>query len=155
MKRKKLVRVLASVVLAVITSSAVQAQDRARNSRVAKQMSGQSVTRTYATRTYTTRTYKPRITSHSDSKIVEGRIIESRDDLVIIRTARGARYEFRIDDQTTVFSSGELVSIATMGDITLSSSELRVADRVEIVAEGTVAKIITRVAASNAHIASR
>lgn len=142
MKRIKLVRVLALLaILASITSSAVQAQDRAINSRVA------------------THTYSPRITGRSNSMIVEGRITEIRDDFVSIKTARGIRYDFRIDDQTTTLNSDELISIATMSEITLSVSDLRIADRIEIVAERTgrraAARIITRIASSGDHIASR
>lgn len=91
--------------------------------------------------------------------IVEGRITEIRDDLVSIKTARGIRYDFRIDDQTTTLNSDELISIATMSEITLSVSDLRIADRIEIVAERTgrraAARIITRIASSGDHIASR
>ncbi|HST23055.1 MAG TPA: hypothetical protein VLR90_18170 [Blastocatellia bacterium] len=138
MKRIKLVLVLA---LLVITSSAVQAQDRAINNRAA------------------THTYSPRITGRSNSMIVEGRITEIHDDLVSIKTARGTRYDFRIDDQTTTLNSDELISIATMSEITLSVSDLRIADRIEIVAERTgrqaAARIITRIASSGDHIASR
>lgn len=138
MKRIKLVCVL---VLLVITSSAVQAQNRTIDSRAA------------------TRTYSPRITGRSNSMIVEGRIIEIRDDFVSVKTARGARYDFRIDDQTTTLNSDELISIATMSEITLSVSDLRIADRVEVVAERTgrqaAARIITRIASSGDHIASR
>ncbi|HKS41566.1 MAG TPA: hypothetical protein VJX74_13210 [Blastocatellia bacterium] len=138
MKRIKLVCVLA---LLIITSSAVQAQDRAINSRAAKH------------------NYSPRITGRSNSMIVEGRITEIRDDLVSIKTARGIRYDFRIDDQTTTLNSDELISIATMSEITLSVSDLRITDLIEIVAERTgrqaAARIITRIASSGDHIASR
>ena len=91
--------------------------------------------------------------------IVEGRITEIRADLVRIKTARGTHYDFRIDDQTTMLSSDELISIATMSDITLSVSDLRPSDRVEIVAERAdrqaIARIITRIASSDERIASR
>lgn len=147
MCRRNIVRVLALVaVLSVAVSSAVQAQIA---SRAAKHTSAQTATRTYT----------PRITGRSNSMIVEGRITELRDDLVSVKTARGARYDFRIDDQTTTLNSDELVSIATMSDITLSASDLHVADRVEIVAERTgrqvTARIITRIASSTDHIAIR
>ena len=147
MKRIKLVRVLASLAaLALTLSFAVQAQDMTINSRT-------------AIRTDATHTYSPRITGRSNSMIVEGRITEIRDDLVSIKTARGTRYDFRIDDQTTTLDSGELISIATMSEITLSTSDLRTADQVEIVAERcgrqAAARIITRIASSGDHIASR
>ena len=140
-----IVRMLASLAaLAVILSPAVQAQDRAINSRAAKHTSAPA---------------EPRIIGRSNVMIVEGRITEIRNDLVRIKTARGTRYDFRIDDQTTMLSSDELISIATMSDITLSVSDLRPSDRVEIVAERAarqaVARIITRIASSGEHIASR
>jgi hypothetical protein len=143
MKRIKLARMLALLAaLALTLSSAVQAQDKVINNRAAK-----------------TRTYSPRITGRSNSMIVEGRITEIRDDLVSIKTARGTRYDFRIDDQTTMLNSDELISIATMSDITLSVSDLRTADRVEIVAERcgrqALARILTRIASQGDHIAIR
>ncbi len=144
MGRIKIVCVLASL---VISSSVVQGQI---NSRAAKHKSAQA---------YATRTYSPRITGRSNSMIVEGRISEIRDGLIIIKTARGVRYDFRIDDQTTTLNSDELISIATMSDITLNASDLRTADLVEIVAERAgrraTARIITRIASSGDHIASR
>jgi hypothetical protein len=150
MRRIKLVRVLALLAaLAAIASFAVQAQDRANNSRASKQAGARTATRTYA----------PRVTGRSNCMIIEGRITEIRDNLVTVKTARGAHYDFRIDDQTTTLNSDELISIATMGDITLSASDLRTADRVEVVAERTgrqaIARIITRIASPGAHIASR
>ena len=150
MKRINLMRVLALLAtLALTLSSAVQAQNAAINSRARKQASAQTAARTYS----------PRITGRSNSMIVEGRITEIRDDLVSIKTARGTRYDFSIDYQTTMLNSDELISIATMSDITLSASDFRAADRVEIVAERTgrqaTARIITRIASSGAHIASR
>jgi len=140
MSRIKIVRVLALLAtLALTLSFAVQAQS---NSRAGA-----------------TRTYTPRITGRSNSMIVEGRISEIRDGLISIKTARGARYDFRIDDQTTTLNSDELISIATMSDITLNASDLRTADLVEIVAERAgrraTARIITRIASSSDHIASR
>jgi len=150
MKRINLVRMLALLAtLALTLSSAVQAQNAVINSRARKQASAQAATHTYS----------PRITGRSNSMIVEGRITEIRDDLVSIKTARGTRYDFRIDDQTTTLNSDELISIATMSEITLSTSDLRTADQVEIVAERcgrqAAARIITRIASSGDHIASR
>lgn len=156
MKRIKFVRVLASLAaLAVTLSSAVQAQSRATDNRAAKQASAQATTRTYSA----TPTYSPRKTGHSNSVIVEGRITEIRNSLVSIKTTRGMHYDFVIDDQTTTLNSDELISIATLSDITLSASDLRIADLVEVVAERAgrqaTARIITRIASSSDHIASR
>jgi hypothetical protein len=150
MKRINLMRVLALLAtLALTQSSAVQAQNAAINSRAGKQASAQTATRTYS----------PRITGRSNSMIVEGRITEIRDDFISIKTARGTRYDFRIDDQTTTLNSDELISIATMSDITLNASDLRTADLIEVVAERAgrraTARIITRIASQGDHIASR
>ncbi|HKP87690.1 MAG TPA: hypothetical protein VJZ26_16435, partial [Blastocatellia bacterium] len=94
-----------------------------------------------------------------NSMIVEGRIADIRGDRITIKSSRGLRYDFRIDGQTTALGSGELVSIATMGDIALSVSDLRVNDWVEVVAEragrSPAARIITRIKASGAIVASR
>jgi hypothetical protein len=69
------------------------------------------------------------------------------------------RYDLRTDDQTTVLDSGELVSIATMGDIALSVSDLRVSDWVEVVTEragrSQAARIITRINVWGSQIAGR
>jgi hypothetical protein len=103
--------------------------------------------------------YAPRVIGNSSSFIVEGRITSLGDNVITIKTSRGARYDFMLDDQTTVLNSGELVSIATMADITLSVSDLRVSDSVEAVIERAgqqkVARIITRIASSGAQVAKR
>lgn len=150
MKRIKFARVLASLaVLTVTLSFNAQAQNRAINGRATKQTSAQN----------TTRAYSPRIAGRSNSMILEGRITEIRDNIVSIKTVRGLRYDFAIDDQTTTLNSDELISIATMSDITLSVSDLRAGDQIEIVAERVgrqaAARIITRVARSSDHIARR
>jgi hypothetical protein len=105
------------------------------------------------------RSYSPRIISRSDSFIVEGRVVAMRNDAVVIRTARGSRLGFVIDDETTLFESSELVSIATMADISLSITDLALADRVEVVAERregrSLARIITRIASRRNQVARR
>jgi len=105
------------------------------------------------------RTYAPRIKGRSSSFIIEGRITGLEDNLIVIKTKRGERYSFELDDQTSVLGSDELVSIATMADIALSASELHVSDRVEIVTERVgrreVARIITRIESSAAQVAKR
>jgi hypothetical protein len=104
-------------------------------------------------------TYTPRVKGRSTNFVIEGRITSLEDNVITIKTSRGARYDLTLDDQTTVLDSGELVSIATMADIALSASDLRVSDTVEIVAERVgqqeVAKIITRIASSGAQVAKR
>jgi hypothetical protein len=126
----------------------ISAQDKSSNNRARRPVARAA-----------SRTYAPRVLGRSSSLIVEGRVIGIENNRVSIRSARGARYDFRIDDQTTTLDSGEAVSIATMGDIALSASDLRVADWVEVVAERAgsraMARIITRVASSGARIASR
>ncbi len=137
--------------LAVTLSFGVQAQN---NNRASKQASAQSATRIYAPRDYA-----PRIIARSNSVLVEGRITAIRDGFISIKTARGTHYDFRIDDQATLLNSDELISIATMSDITLSATDLRINDRVEVVAERTgrlsSARIITRIASASVPIASR
>lgn len=104
-------------------------------------------------------TYAPRVKGRSSNFIIEGRITSLGDNVITIKTSRGARYDFTLDDQTTVLDSGELVSIATMADIALGASDLRVSDTVEIVTERAgqqeVARIITRIASSGAQVAKR
>ena len=105
------------------------------------------------------RTYAPRVKGRSSSFVIEGFIARLEDNIIIIKTTRGERYDFGLDDQTSVIRSDELVSIATMADIALSTSDLHVSDRVEIVTERVgrreVARIITRLASSGAQVAKR
>jgi hypothetical protein len=105
------------------------------------------------------RTYAPRIKGRSASFVIEGLISKIEDNLIIIKTERGERYNFKLDDQTSVIRSDELVSIATMADIALSISDLHVSDRVEIVTERLgkreVARIITRIESSDSQVAKR
>jgi hypothetical protein len=105
------------------------------------------------------RAYTPRIKSRSSSLVIEGLITSLKDNVITIKTARGARYDFSIDGQTSVFGPGELFSISTMADIALSVTDLRVSDQVEIVTERIgrkeVARIITRIASSSAQVAKR
>ena len=133
----------------VVLTPVNRAQDKTSSHRRAKQASAQVAARTYA----------PRVIGLSNSLVVAGRITEIQADRISIKSARGVRYDFRIDDQTTTFDSGEVVSIATMDDIALSAADLRAADWVEIVTERAgnhlLARIITRIESSGARIASR
>ncbi|MFP5263887.1 MAG: hypothetical protein ACLGJB_18555 [Blastocatellia bacterium] len=103
--------------------------------------------------------YTPHVEGRSLNLVIEGRITSLEGNVITIKTARGARFDLVLDQQTTVFGSGELVSIATMADITLSPSDLRVSDTVEVVTEHIgqrqVARIITRIASSDAQVAKR
>lgn len=103
--------------------------------------------------------YIPHVKGRSFNFVIEGRITSLEDSVITIKTSRGARFDFLLDHQTTVFSSGELVSMATMADIALSPSDLRVSDTVEVVTERIgqrqVARIITRIASSDAQVARR
>jgi hypothetical protein len=105
------------------------------------------------------RAYTPRIKSRSSSFVIEGLITSLKDNVITIKTARGARYDFSVDDQTSVFGSGELFSISTIQDIALSVADLHISDYVELVTERTgrkeVARIVTRIASSGAQVAKR
>lgn len=95
------------------------------------------------------RTYEPVVLGRSQSFVIEGRVDSARNGRIEIRTARGARHQFEADDQTIYLQSDELVSISTLPDVSLTLSDLRASDRVEIVAdrEGQriVARIVTRI----------
>lgn len=103
--------------------------------------------------------YSPRIVGRSDSFIIEGAVVAIKSGAVTIKTARGARLSFVIDEETTLIESNDEVSIATMADISFSSAHLRASDCVEIVAERAegmpVARIITRIRASRDQVARR
>jgi hypothetical protein len=105
------------------------------------------------------RTYQPRIKYRTHSAVIEGRITKLEEGALTIKTARGEMRSFRLDERTSVFESGELVSIATMADIVLSASDLSSFDYVEIVTERIgrrdFARIITRLPVSSAEVAKR
>ncbi|HXG94710.1 MAG TPA: hypothetical protein VNN73_20375 [Blastocatellia bacterium] len=104
-----------------------------------------------------TRLYSPRIRSYALSFIVEGRVEAITARSITIKTARGIQYRFEIDDNTSILESGELVSFATMADVALTPSDLRLMDSVEIVVERAnhrnIARIITRTAQAGALLA--
>jgi hypothetical protein len=92
----------------------------------------------------------PHIVGRANSFIVNGRIVALRGQQLRVETARGERLDFQMDEQTTLLESNELVSIATMDDITLRPADLRLADEVEVVAERvgnrSLAHIVSRTA---------
>lgn len=97
----------------------------------------------------------PRTLNHANSFIVTGHIVSLRGQKLSLETARGAHVDFQLDKEVTLLESNELISIATMDDISLKPSDLRPADEVEVVAERVaanryVAHIITRTAAGPA-----
>ncbi|HVF90334.1 MAG TPA: hypothetical protein VNH22_09710 [Blastocatellia bacterium] len=96
------------------------------------------------------RTYEPVVLGNSRSFVIEGRVAAAGKGRIEIRTPQGALHRFDADDQTTYLQSGGLVSISTLPDVSLRLSDLRAADRVEIVAERegqrSVARIVTRIA---------
>jgi hypothetical protein len=162
MKRKLIIRMAASLaIVIVIATSAAQAQNKTSPSlsHLATQSGAQSDARSYASgRSHARKlSYAPRVIGRSNSRVVEGRILDIRNNRIVIQSSQGSQYDFLIDDHTTVLDSGELVSIATMDDIGLSVSDLRVADHVEIVTERAgnrvAARIITRI--SSGAVASR
>lgn len=149
---------LLSVMIMLATSAMGQQPDKATASH--KNISPHAARQSERTALKSgNRTYAPRIEGRSFSFVIEGRITDLEDNVITIKTARGARYDFRLDEQTTVLDSGELVSIATMADISLSAADLRLSDTVEVVAERAgrqeVARIITRIASSGAQVAKR
>jgi len=95
------------------------------------------------------RTYQPVVLGRSHSFVIEGRIAAAGRGRIEIRTPLGSRYQFEADDQTMYLQSGGLVSISTLPDVSLRFTDLRAADRVEIVAERegrrNIAKIVTRI----------
>ena len=105
------------------------------------------------------KSYAPRVIGSSESFIVEGSIMATAAGAIRIRTDKGARVAFEIDDQTTVIVSNELVSISTMADIELAASDLQLFDRVEIVFERkgarNLARIITRLQSNSDRVAKR
>jgi hypothetical protein len=156
MRRTMPFKVLASIVITMTIAASILAQQSVDARASYKKNSGQAE---HARLKAAARTYAPQIKGRSPSFVIEGRITSIGDNVITIKTARGARYDFGVDDQTSVFNSGELVSVATMADITLSASDLRISDRVEIVTERIgrqeVARIITRIASSDAQVAKR
>ena len=96
------------------------------------------------------REFAPHVIGRANSFIVNGRIVALRGQRLSVETARGERLDFQLDEQTTLLDSSELVSIATMDDITLRPADLRLADEVEVVAERMgnrrLARIVTRTA---------
>src|ERR1700754_601926 len=96
------------------------------------------------------RGFAPQVIGRASSFIITGRLVAMRGQRLSLETADGARRDFQMDEQTTLLESGELISIATMGDITLRPADLRLADEVEVVAERVgsrcLARIVTRTA---------
>jgi hypothetical protein len=159
MKRTRSLTALTSLAVAILLATSAMAQ-QPRKATSYKKHSGR-VTRQseHAGPRAENNSYAPRIKAHSSDFVIEGRITSLEHNVITIKTSRGARYDFGLDDQTTVLNSGELVSIATMADIALSASDLRVSDTVEVIIERAgrreVARIITRIASSDAQVAKR
>jgi hypothetical protein len=144
-----LIASLAALLCVVMTLCAVTpAQSRNprsgrdKNSDVRRPTSSHGVKREFA----------PRVIGRANSFIVRGHIVAIRGQRLSLETAAGARMDVQLDGQTTLLDSSELVSIATMDDITLRPADLRLADEVEVVAERagglTLARIVTRTAAN-------
>jgi hypothetical protein len=105
----------------------------------------------------TTSLYTPRVIGRSSAFVVEGVIISFANQVITVKTDKGERYVFFMDDHTLLLGSDHLVSIATLADIELRVTDLRVSDRIEIVAERaarrSLAKIITRIAPGDERVA--
>ena len=95
------------------------------------------------------RSFEPVVLGQSRSFVIEGRVVTAGKGRIQIRTARRSIIQFESDAQTTYLQSGGLISISTLPDVSLKLSDLRAADRVEIVAEREgqryVARIVTRI----------
>jgi hypothetical protein len=146
-----LVSILVVSVLMVSVSPAL-GQGRSANNRTAKKSDENK-------KSAQKQTFAPRIEGRSESFIVEGSITACGSGAIRIKTAKGERATFEIDDQTTLLESGELVSISTLAAIELDPSDLQIFDRVEIIfeREGSrrLARIITRIQSESERVAKR
>lgn len=142
-KRDWAVKTLASVVILVAATGAAAAQSKKPVARTASQPA----------------TYAPRIIAVSNSSIIEATVVAVGLESLTVKTAKGLTLRFDLDDQTSILESGELVSIATLPDLTLDASSLRPFDKIEIVfeREGSkkLARIITRTLPANRQLAKR
>jgi hypothetical protein len=138
---------LAVVCMAVLLCIAVPAQSRNAGHQTKEHARRQPVGSPNLKREFA-----PRVIGRADSFIINGHIVALRGQRLSIETARGERLDFQMDEQTTLLDSSELVSIATMDDITLRPADLRLADEIEVVAERDgnrrLARIITRTASA-------
>jgi hypothetical protein len=136
----------------VVSVSPALGQGRSANNRAAKKNVENK-------KSAQKQTYAPRIKGRSESFIVEGSITGSGSGAIRVKTTKGERATFEIDDQTTVLESGGLVSISTLADIELDPSDLQIFDRVEIIfeREGSrrLARIITRIQSESDRVAKR
>jgi hypothetical protein len=152
MNRSRLAGLIASLAallsLVVMLCATVPAQSRSHNDGRSKNVA-HSIRRPTNTQT-PRREYAPRIIGRANSFIIRGHITALNGQRLSLQTSAGARFDLQLDAQTTLMDSGELVSIATMDDITLRPADLRLGDEVEIVAERagdrTLARILTRTA---------
>ena len=137
---------LAVLVLSVLPAPAQERQRLSRTSLTAKTNPQKQ-------------TFAPRIRGRSQSFIVEGLITAAAAGAIRIKTDKGERVTFEVNDQTTLLETGELVAISTLADIELTASDLQIFDRVEIVFEREgprrVAKIITRIQSERDRVAKR
>jgi hypothetical protein len=149
MERAIGIRASAALLVLLLISSSAFAQASLKRDARGKPARSESVGRLYT----------PRIKAYSESLVIEGRISRIEDGILIIKTARGSRVELETDENTLILESGKEVSIAAMADISLSASDLKVWDLVEIVVERAgrraVARIITRIAREDAQVAKR
>ena len=97
------------------------------------------------------REYAPRIIGRANSFIVNGRIVALRGQRLGVETANGSRLEFQLNEQTTLLEANELVSIATMDDIALRPTDLRLADEVEVIAERAGNQLLAHIVTRTAH----
>ncbi|HKP10698.1 MAG TPA: hypothetical protein VJZ91_01260 [Blastocatellia bacterium] len=151
MKRSRIAGLVASLAallcIVVLICAAVPAQSHSRD---AGQERGARSIRRPSDSHGPRREFAPRIIGRANSFIVNGHIVALRGQRLSLETAEGTRLDFQLDEQTTLLTSSEVVSIATMDDITLRPADLRLDDEVEVVAERAggraFARIVTRTA---------
>lgn len=134
------------VLLAVLIGIAVPAhsQNRAKGQERANLRSAPPPARSHNLK----REFAPQVIGRANSFITTGRIVALGGRRLGVERADGTHLDFQVDEQTTLLDSSELVSIATMGDITLRLADLRLADEIEVIAERSggrsLARIVTR-----------
>ncbi len=149
MKHKIITRVVTLLTIAIAFTGLASAQNRQTKAHKAEIAPAATEKRSFA----------PGVRGRSDSFIIEGEITAITRRSVTVRAKDGKAYVFNLDDQPTTLESGEIFSIATMADISIKPEDLRVYDRIEVVAErsgrASSAKIITRIEQGSNTVAKR
>src|SRR5215216_6934794 len=110
MKRTRRFSLLAALAVSIILAVSAAAQQSQKTGAPYKKNSGYTTRQSEpAQASAKIRSYTPRIKSRSASFVIEGVITRLDDNVIIIKTERGERYSFGLDDQTSVLKSDELV----------------------------------------------